>query len=126
MWDARSQYLANHDGDTVTYLSDLGRWVRHQADIRLENVFAPELSQPGGADVADFVTHWHLTRMSNFHWPFLVTTSLVRAKTPDVSESKLSLARFVGQVTCIATGESLNQAVNDFVAANGYVRGTGG
>ena len=30
MWDTRSAYLSNHDGDTVTYLSDLAVSVSHQ------------------------------------------------------------------------------------------------
>lgn len=123
MWDARSGYLSNHDGDTVTYVSDLGRWIRHEADIRLLGVYAPELSQPGGKETRDFVAQWHADRVKGLRWPFMVTTALVHAGTPDLSEAKLSLTRFMGTVVSIATGETLNVDVAAYVAAQGF--GTG-
>jgi hypothetical protein len=127
MWDTRSAYIDNHDGDTVTYLSDLGRDVRHQADVRLAQVFAPEVEpmQPGGAECRAFVRQWHLDRIGGKHWPFLVTTRLVRPTDPDLAHERMTLARFVGDVICIATGESLNDAINTFIATNGYGGGIG-
>lgn len=125
MWDTRSAYLSNHDGDTVTYASDLGRRIRHQADIRLLGVFAPELTQPGGPECRDFVRAWHVDRVRGRRWPFLVVTSLVWAGDPDRAEAKKTLDRYVATVTCIETNEVLNLAVQDFVTRNGFGGGVG-
>lgn len=125
MWDNRSAYLGNHDGDTVTYRSDMGRRIYHEADVRLLGVFAPELSQPGGPETRAFVAQWHADRVAGKKWPFLVTTTLVRAADPDASEAKKTLDRYVATVTCVATNESLNLAVAAFVTAGGYSGGIG-
>lgn len=125
MWDSRSAYVDNHDGDTVTYLSDLGRSVRHEAAHRLAGVFAPELSQPGGSETREMVRQWHADRTQGHRWPFLVTTRLVRAGDPDLSHENKTLDRFVSDVICMATGEPLNAAVIAFVAARGYGGGIG-
>lgn len=125
MWDTRSAYLDNHDGDTVTYLSDMGRSIRHEAAHRLAGVFAPELAQPGGPECREYVRQWHLDRIGGRRWPFLVTTRLVRAGDPDLSHENKTLDRFVSDVICMATGESLNLATSTFIAANGYGGGIG-
>lgn len=125
MWDTRSAYLTNYDGDTVTYESDLGRHIRHEADVRLLGVFAPELRQPGGAECRQFVRSWHETRVRGRRWPFLVVTALVWAGDPDRAEAKKTLDRYVATVTCIETNEVLNLAVAEFIRANGYTGGTG-
>lgn len=125
MWDNRSAFVSNHDGDTVTYLSDMGRRIHNEAEVRLLGVWAPELSQPGGPETKAFVEKWHQDRAGGHRWPFLVVTMLVRAQDPDTSEAKKTLDRLVAVVTCVATNESLNLAVTDFVAARGYGGGIG-
>lgn len=125
MWDTRSSYVGNHDGDTVTYLSDMGRRIFHQADHRLLGVWAPELSEPGGMDVRDFVAEWHQIRIAKKKWPFLVTTTLVRASDVDTAEAKKTLDRYVSTVTCIATNESLNVMVQQYIERMGYSGGIG-
>lgn len=125
MWDTRSQYVSNHDGDTVTYMSDLGRRVHNEAEIRLLGVFAPELSQPGGIECRKFVQDWHWQREQGHTWPFLVVTTQVWASDIDRASEKKTLARYIGTVTCIATNESLNVAISEYVRVNGWGGGIG-
>lgn len=122
MWDNRSSYVSNHDGDTITYLSDMGRRIFNQEDIRLLGVWAPELKDKGGIEVRNFVKDWHEMRKGNRRWPFLVTTVLVWPGT-DKAEAKKTLDRYVATVLCIETNESLNLAVIEFVRKNGYGSG---
>jgi hypothetical protein len=122
MWDNRSQYIANFDGDTVTYQSDMGRRIYHQADIRLLGVSAPEITkrEKGAKETKEFVQAWHQMRMANKRWPFLVTTTLVWPADPDRSEAKTTLERYVATVICLETNESLNAAVAQFIKDHGY------
>ena len=125
MWDNRSSYVSNHDGDTVTYLSDMGRKIYNQAEVRLLGVWAPELKEVGGLAVKDFVRDWHEERRGRLKWPFLVTTTLVYAQDPDAAEVKKTLDRLIATVTCIATNECLNIAVSEYVAKQGFTGGIG-
>ena len=46
----------NHDGDTVTLTTDMGRRVMIGPEpIRFYRINCPELSQPGGAEARDYV-----------------------------------------------------------------------
>lgn len=120
MWDYRAQITNVHDGDTVTVLLDLGFDTRRvETALRLLDVWAPELSQPGGLEVRAFVTGWLAARAAGT-WPFVVTTARLKSDAHEVT----TLGRYVGTLT--AGGESLNAAVRDFVAASGYARGIGG
>jgi endonuclease YncB( thermonuclease family) len=123
MWDNRSLFIDNHDGDTITYRSDMGRRIYSEAEIRLLGVRAPELSQPGGKETREFVTRWHMDRVRGKRWPFMVTTTVTYIKDPDQSEAKKTLERFLAVVTCIETNENLNVMVQDFVNASGYAPG---
>lgn len=125
MWDNRSKYLINYDGDTVTYLSDMGRKIYNEANHRLLGVWAPEIGQPGSMETKEFVRAWHMDRMNGHKWPFLVTTTLVHATDPYESEVKKTIDRLISIVTCIETNEVLNFAVQKFVTDSGYGGGIG-
>lgn len=60
----KATYLSNHDGDTILLALDHGRFPTSKAvtecDIRVKDLWCPELSEPGGAEAAEF-THSVLT-----------------------------------------------------------------
>lgn len=115
-------YLDNYDGDTVKVILDQGFSDTKQVDIRLLGVYAPELSQPGGKEVRDFVTEWF---MKNGHeiakWKFVVTTA--RMKVADREQKTLD--RYVATITNLDGTANLNLEVMAFVMANGYLGGVG-
>lgn len=52
-------FVWNHDGDTVTLALDHGRYPTSKSitevDLRIRNLWCPELSEAGGAEAAAFV-----------------------------------------------------------------------
>lgn len=119
MWDYRAQVTDVHDGDTITVLLDTGfNNRRMETALRLLDVFAPELSQPGGPETRDFVQTWVAARSAP-QWPFVCITARIKSDAHEVT----TFGRYVGIL--LADGESLNDAVTAFVTANGYGGGTG-
>ena len=122
MWDYRAQVTDVHDGDTLTVLLDLG-FSTHRVEtaLRLLGVYAPQLSQPGGPETKAFVESWVSSRFarSGSQWPFVCTTARIKSDAHEVT----TLGRYVGTVT--SGTESLNDAINAFIAANGYGGGIG-
>lgn len=121
MWDRRATVLSVIDGDTMHVLLDQGFGDSKEMALRLFGVWAPEKSQTGGPETTAFVSRWLAERagQSFVKWPFVVTTMRVR----DDSKEQMTFNRYVG--TLDYGNESLNLAVNAFVAANGYGGGTG-
>ena len=121
MWDKRAAALGNHDGDNVNVMLDQGFGDTKTIELRLDGVYAPELTQTGGEATRDFVTAWitERTPSGSAKWPFIVTTRMNRTITKEVR----TFTRYVG--TLMYNQESLNAAVNEFVAVNGYPRGMG-
>jgi len=128
MWEYRATRVSGnrpiidsvHDGDTVRLLIDVGFDVRVEKWIRLDDVRGPELSQVGGWEARDFAVQWMLARVPmsgnpSHRWPLLLTTELTRTTEPSEIQS---FARYVGTVRDILTGESLNAAINDYLAAH--------
>ena len=58
MWEYRARDLSVVDGDTLRLLVDTGFYARHQVDLRLLDVWAPELKEPGGEETKGFVINW--------------------------------------------------------------------
>ena len=120
MWDKRAQVLAVHDGDTLpVVVIDQGFGDAKKINLRLDGVFAPELSQAGGPECRDFVTSWVAARKGTATWPFVVTTRMIRSQEHEVT----TLGRIVGTLT--QGQDSLNADIAAFVAASGYAGGTG-
>lgn len=117
MWDRRARITENHDGDTVTAVLDQGFGDTKTIKVRLAKVFAPETSQPGGAETTAFVRDW-VAQRSTTAWPFVCTTVRTRTDTETTT-----LGRYVAYITCGT--ESLNEAVTAFVTASGYAGGIG-
>lgn len=50
LWHYRAQVIRIIDGDTVVLLADTGFGGRHEVHVRIADLNAPELSEPGGAE----------------------------------------------------------------------------
>lgn len=111
-----------HDGDTIWLEIDRGFRDHSIRDLRLYGVFAPELSQPGGTDVRDFVTGWlRAEGDGGNHWPFQVDSVRVR----DNSHEATTLERYLAIVWSADHTRCLNDDVTAYIKAAGYGGGTG-
>ena len=121
MWDKRAQLISVHDGDTIKCTLDQGFGDSKVINVRLLNVFAPELKEAGGADVRDFVKSWFDQLQPYSGWNFIVTTT--RLKTADKEDT--SFDRYVGTITSLDGTRNLNMDVQAYINAKGYSGGTG-
>lgn len=109
-----------HDGDTVTAFVDRGHDEFATWDIRLKDVYAPELSQTGGPECREFVRQWVATHIDGSDWPLLLETF----RTPRSDTDVMTFSRYVGELRSVL-GTSLNADVQAFITANGYGGGIG-
>jgi hypothetical protein len=137
MWDNRARRSdkprvgIGDDGDTILFISDLGRGVFDEAPIRLKGVFAPEVKskQPGAVETAKFLDMVmdeteDRAKIHGVRWPFVVVTE--KNTNPEPDEVR-SFVRYVGTVYAADTGECVNDAVSAFLASHPeWGRGTGG
>jgi endonuclease YncB( thermonuclease family) len=115
MWVYRAQLVRVLDGDTVRLLVDTGFYGRHEADIRLREVKAPELDEPGGGAAAVAVDLW-MDGLADLRWPIGLRTYVT--STPEPSQVR-SFARFVGDVWNIADpSDVLNAHMRKWLAEN--------
>lgn len=108
-----------HDGDSLIAALDVGFWAEKLVTIRLYNVFAPELAQPGGPECRNFALNWLLGSNGRPPWPYLIDTVL------DANGHQVET---FGRVVCIVrstSGNSLNDDMNAFIDVNGYGHGIG-
>lgn len=123
LWRVDVEAISVHDGDTLVHvIVDRGgiqetteRW-----DIRLKDVFAPELSQPGGRETRAFVEEWMTAHHDTSLWPFQLETF----RTPRSDKDITTFGRYVGTIRA-ADGSELNAAVQEFVTTHGYPGGIG-
>lgn len=90
------------DGDTIRVLLDHGCYLRSTQAIRLLDVDAPELAQPGGSQARDHIATWlvdHATPGDD--WPYDVA----------LMKDRRSFNRYVGDISCHTCGDSLNDAM---------------
>jgi len=104
------------DGDTCDTILDLafglqlGAPGNNMARLRLKDVWAPELGQPGGVEARAWVEAWvAMTHGPGLAWPLVVETF----KTAK-GEERRSLGRYVAVVWSAWSGACLN---DDIVAA---------
>jgi hypothetical protein len=103
-----STLLEVHDGDTVRLSIDNGFGSRAVEWIRLEDVWAPELSEPGGAQARAACATWF-----DVHAPDrVVSVTTYRSATPLELRFRQSFTRYIGVVTSRA-GASLNRYLID-------------
>lgn len=111
MWEYRANLVRVIDGDTLVILLDLGVSVRAEEHIRLVDVRAPEMSQPGGLETREYVKA-RMTQLPPLRWPLTVRT--VPNTNPEPDERR-TLVRYLGTVLALP-GYSLNADVNSFLA----------
>jgi endonuclease YncB( thermonuclease family) len=125
-WSFPARVIDVHDGDTIKVEADLGFKIRLEVNVRLLNVYAPELAEkpdpatgnPGGAATRQCVVDWMLTRTPVPAHPFPLTVATTRLPgSPDTFD------RYVADVTDL-DGASLNDAVRAFLGGKQYGRGT--
>ncbi len=116
MWDYRAKCMSVHDGDTVTMLMDTGFHGRQEEHIRLFQVFAPELSQPGGPETRQFVLNWMSTwQLATAQWPLYVVTEKNSSTEPQEIQT---LARYVGTIWDVHKKNCLNNEINVFLTGH--------
>ena len=99
-----------HDGDTVRLELDLGFNQTGVYPLRLKDVMAPELKQPGGPESRDFTRAWLAGQTGN-RWPFVVETFRTRT-----GSDLTTLERYVAVVHDAAMTSTLNDAVRLWLA----------
>ena len=119
MHDKRAQYIEHNDGDSVTMMLDQDFWDTKTINIRLANVWAPEMKEHGGPQVRDFVASW-FSAYNVTKWGFLVFTDKTRT-----DKEKMSLGRYVANIYTIDRKFHLNSDVMKFILENGYTGGIG-
>lgn len=126
MWDNRSRRSdkprtgKGDDGDTVLFISDMGRNIFAEDPIRLKDCWAPELHQAGGPEAAKFLDLLladieERAAAHHLRWPFVVVTEPNTNPEPD---EKRSFVRFIGTVYAADTAENVNQQVIAFLATH--------
>lgn len=120
MWDNRAQYVDNHDGDNATMILDYGRSLHQQLEIRLANVWAPELKDPGGIEVRTFVKRW-FARYASPKWPFIVWSH----RMVEADKEQMTFNRYVGTITTADGKRTLNTEVMAYIVQMGFTGGIG-
>ena len=113
MFSYRAAAIRPVDGDTVVLLIDQGFDTRHETEVRLIGVYAPERTQPGGAETTRLVADWLVEaqqRNPQRRWPLTVTT--VQTKTVEPGE-RMTFTRYLATVRAADQPDSsLNDVVN--------------
>lgn len=99
-----------HDGDTFAVRADVGLDSHPVVWVRLKDVEAPELNEPGGKETRD-----HLKALIPYETPCKVTTE----KAPRSGQEKRTFIRYVAEVE-LQGGRSLNEEMERFIRVNGY------
>lgn len=116
MWDYRAAATKVLDGDTVRLIVDLGFYAHHRVDLRLLDVYAPELRDPGGPEATVFVERW-LASVPNVSraWPLHVTTQTTLVTEPS---ERMTFTRYVGTIAALGVEDipSLNDDLRVYLA----------
>jgi len=114
MFEYRARLLKIIDGDTLRLECDVGFYVRAEIDVRLKDVWAPELSQSGGQETRTWVAEWLEANTQVKRWPIWVQTEINTLSEPTEVRS---FVRYVGTVRAIdGPLTTLNDAVNSYLA----------
>lgn len=125
MWDCRAYLTKPHDGDSFWVMADTMFGQRYEPELRLLDVHAPELSEPGGREATGFVNDWlreAAAAQPNRRWPLYVLTVKTRVYEP---ESRMTFTRYLADVWRYdqapdqpSPGPSLNDAVRWFLGGH--------
>jgi hypothetical protein len=113
-WGFRAALSRPHDGDSFFMLCDTGFNGRHEPELRLDGVHAPEIHpmQPGGQETLDFVNGWLSgvqVKEPRRRWPFWVDVVMTTSYEPEMDES---FTRFVATVWDIEQVHTANSSLN--------------
>lgn len=101
MFDYQAHVEYVHDGDTVRLLIDHGMHIRSSNNIRLKEVWAPELATGEFGKIAtDHVVKWVKDHLHDTHLEFPVKVV--------TEKDKQTFNRYVGTITCATCGDDLN------------------
>lgn len=106
LWHFRASLLRVIDGDTIVVNTDNGFYGRHEAHIRLQNVYARELSAYGGKADRDKLIRV-LSGLPD-GWNLRIVTV---QKVTIVSETT-SFERYVADVFRADTGENIAELIS--------------
>jgi len=112
LWTYRAIPLAITDGDTCRLLVDHGAYIRSQMDVRLADVYAPELRDPGGYETREYVLDW-MAELPSVNWPLLIRTD---PNTTPEPEERRSFVRYIATVWDIGEIRCLNVDLRGFLA----------
>jgi endonuclease YncB( thermonuclease family) len=117
-----------HDGDTVWLTLDRGFRDFTTKDLRLKGVYAPELSQPGGAETRSFVIDWlqeaAILSANVTPWPLSVETFKTRTGNDVQTLNRYVAMVYAGDPEAVRAGPGfaqvpcLNRDVIAFLAAH--------
>lgn len=116
----RAYLTRPHDGDSFWVMIDADFDARVEPELRLVNVSAPELNQPGGKETRDFVNAWLAaqTAASSRRWPFWVETVLTTAFEPT---QRTTFRRYLATVWPFddrRIESSLNYQINTYLSGH--------
>jgi hypothetical protein len=114
LWTYRAALLEVTDGDTLRVLLDTGFHGRQQEDLRLVDVWAPELRDEGGPEAQQFVTAWMGSLVPTLRWPLLVATS---PNTNPEPEERRTFTRYVADVWDVNQTRHLNADLRTYLGA---------
>jgi endonuclease YncB( thermonuclease family) len=115
MWDFRARLTRPYDGDSFWVLCDTAFRQRYEPELRLYQVYAPELHQPGGPETRQFISDWFTGLNHNLQWPLYVQT--IQTKTVEPNQ-KTTLDRYLAMVWRYGehpAGVTLNESVVRFL-----------
>ncbi len=119
MHDRPARFVENHDGDTITVLLDQDFDDMKKINIRLANVWAPEMNEDGGKQVKAMVAFICAAYKVGPGFPLVVHTH--KTKT---GKNIKSFDRYVATVM-MPDGESLNSKLMKYIAEIGVTGGVG-
>lgn len=116
MYEYRAGLERVVDGDTVRLLIDHGMYLRSSQSIRLFDVLAPEMSEPGGKESRQFVVDWfarHDHEAAPQAFGHLVTT---------VKDTQ-TFNRYIGKIVCRQCGNCLNEEIISYLEEKPWLTG---
>lgn len=111
-----------HDGDTITVHVDKGG-VNETSEIwhiRLKDIYAPELSQPGGPESRDNLRTLLQNANDGSLWPYMLQTF----RTPLSDLDLMTFNRYVGTIWG-ADNVQINAVQETWIKSQGYSGGIG-
>lgn len=116
-----------HDGDSFWMEYDAGCTGRMEPELRLVDVYMPELKEPGGPEMRQVALDWFARSDHTLTWPFWISTVMTKVREPG---QRMTFTRYLATVWRFdgrfIVGPSVNQVVNEVLAEHpewGHGRG---